>query len=91
MNFEELKADYEQKMAAKDDWFNGGYRTDVNSGQSYRDTLGFIGDVEQLQEDDGFIIKIDQLGEIDGVKKSVVAVHFYNSANKEIPEYILLN
>lgn len=57
MNFEELKADYEQKMAAKDDWFNGGYRTDVNSGQSYRDTLGFIGDVEQLQEDDGFIIK----------------------------------
>ena len=38
MNFEELKADYEQKMAAKDDWFNGGYRTDVNSGQSYRDT-----------------------------------------------------
>lgn len=57
MNFEELKADYENKMAAKDDWFNGGYRTDVNSGQSYRDTLGFIGDVEQLQEDDGFIIK----------------------------------
>lgn len=57
MNFEELKADYEQKMAAKDDWFNGGYRTDVNSGQSYRDTLGFIGDVEQLQQDDGFIIK----------------------------------
>ena len=57
MNFEELKADYEEKMAAKDDWFNGGYRTDVNSGQSYRDTLGFIGDVEQLQEDDGFIIK----------------------------------
>lgn len=44
-----------------------------------------------LNPNDGFIIKIDQLGEIDGVKKSVVAVHFYNSANKEIPEYILLN
>ncbi|MGM9520156.1 MAG: hypothetical protein ACI3WS_05720, partial [Phascolarctobacterium sp.] len=57
MNFEALRADYEQKMANRDDWFNGGYRNDVNSGQSYRETLGYIGDVEKLQEDDGIIIK----------------------------------
>lgn len=44
-----------------------------------------------LNPNDGFIIKIDQLGEIDGVKKSVVAVHFYNSSNKEVPEDIPLN
>lgn len=44
-----------------------------------------------LNPNEGFIIKIDQLGEIDGTKKSVVAVHFYDATNKEIPECVPIN
>ena len=97
MNFEELKADYEQKMAAKDDWFNGGYRTDVNSGQSYRDTLGFIGDVEQLQEDDGFIIKTAKSfanGITSGVSGTIGSLKMLRDKNiqqhlEQQPDYVI--
>lgn len=57
MDLETLRADYEQKLLDKQDWYNGGYRTDVNSGQAYRETLGFIGDAETQLNDDGFIVK----------------------------------
>ena len=97
MNFEELKADYENKMAAKDDWFNGGYRTDVNSGQSYRDTLGFIGDVEQLQEDDGFIIKTAKSfanGITSGVSGTIGSLKMLRDKNiqqhlEQQPDYVI--
>lgn len=52
MDADELKRldqDYENKLAAKDDWFNGGYYSDINSGQAYRETLGFIDNVHELQ------------------------------------------
>ena len=97
MNFEELKADYEQKMAAKEDWFNGGYRTDVNSGQSYRDTLGFIGDVEQLHEDDGFIIKTAKSfanGITSGVSGTIGSLKMLRDKNiqqhlEQQPDYVI--
>ena len=57
MDLEDLRADYEQKLLDKQDWYNGGYRTDINSGQAYRETLGFIGDAETQLNDDGFIVK----------------------------------
>lgn len=52
MSYEELQADYDRRANDKQDWYNGGYGTDIDSGISYLGTLGYINDQQQHDEEE---------------------------------------
>lgn len=97
MDLEALRADYEQKLLDKQDWYNGGYRTDINSGQAYRETLGFIGDAETQLNDDGFIVKgLKSVwnGATNGISSTLGAMQMLRDKNiqqhlQQQPNYVI--
>lgn len=52
MNYEELQADYDRRANDKQDWYNGGYWTDIDSGTNYLGTLNYLKDQQQHDEEE---------------------------------------
>lgn len=52
MNYEELQADYDRRANDKQDWYNGGYWTDIDSGTNYLGTMNYMKDQQQHDEEE---------------------------------------
>lgn len=52
MSYEELQADYDRRANDKQDWYNGGYWTDIDSGTNYLGTMNYLKDQQQHDEEE---------------------------------------